>query len=308
MSWRAKALNHWLRRVEKPIMAGSTSPQQLRRRLELNARLFFHPPRGTASTWQVLQHDGRSIDILDVTPRESSSDAVVLYIHGGGFVFGSPDTHSAMAAQLGKRLGARVLLPRYRLAPEAVFPAAFDDIVTAWHGLCASGIDPKRIVIGGDSAGGALTLALLGHLVAQNAALPAASFCFSPLTDMRFSGKSFHQNAVVEAVLAANRADELAQMYLDGHTPRDPQISPLEADFTGASPVWITAGTTEILRDDARRMVARLEGAAVDVTYIEAPDLPHVWPIFHNILPEARQTLDGLALWIRQQLARPNGS
>lgn len=308
MSLRAKALNLWLRRVEKPIMARSTSPQQLRRRLALNAKLFFHAPRGTTSKWHVLEHGGSRIDVLDVAPQNRSNEAVVLYIHGGGFVFGSPDTHAAMAAELGKRLGARVVLPRYRLAPEAVFPAAFEDVVTAWKALCASGVDPGRIVIGGDSAGGALTLSLLGYLVAEQAALPAAAFCFSPLTDMRFSGESFQQNAAVEAVLAATRADDMVQMYLDGHAPGDPRVSPLMADFAGASPVWITAGSTEILRDDSRRIVARLGEAGVDVTYVEEDDLPHVWPIFHNMLPEARQTLDKLTLWIRQQLERQGES
>ncbi|MDG1168532.1 MAG: alpha/beta hydrolase fold domain-containing protein [Sulfitobacter sp.] len=270
--------------------------------------MFFHAPRGTQMQWQVLEHDGRRADVLEVVPEELSSTAVIFYIHGGGFIFGSPRTHAAMAAALGKRLAALVVMPRYRRAPEAPFPAAFDDVRVAFDGLCASGVPARQIVIGGDSAGGALALALLGQLLADQADLPGAVFCFSPLTDLSYSGDSFRHNSEVEAVLPADRAAQMAEMYLQGHAADDPRASPLFANFAGAPPVWITAGDTEILRDDARRMTALMQASKVAVTYIEQRDLPHAWPIFHNILPEARQTLDDLADWIRQQLPQAGGN
>lgn len=304
MSLQARLLNTWLRRVEKPAMARATDPVKLRQRFEWNARMFFYAPGGTRRQWQVLDHGNRRLDALEVMPRRINSDAVILYFHGGGFVFGSPRTHAALLGQLTARLGMRALLPRYRLAPEAPFPAAFDDVRMAWDTLLASGIAPDRIVVGGDSAGGALALALLGHLVRDGAALPAGVFCFSPLTDMTFSGASFVENAETEAILPADRAGDLAEMYLDGQDPTDPRISPLFADFAGAPPVWLTAGSTEILRDDSRRMAQRLKDQGVEVTYVEENDLPHVWPFFHNSLPEARHSLDQLAVWIRQVLAR----
>ena len=128
--------------------------------------------------WQVLTRDQSCVDALEVVPHKLNSDAVLLYFHGGGFVFGSPRTHAALVAQLAHRLSARAVLPRYHLAPEAPFPAAFDDARTAWEGLLQSGVPPHRIIIGGDSAGGALALSLLGQLVADQAAMPGAVFLF----------------------------------------------------------------------------------------------------------------------------------
>lgn len=285
-------------------MQRAKTPAQLRKRLELQARLFFRAPRGTQMQWQVLEHGPARVDALEVVPRELTSDLVVLYLHGGGFVFGSPQAYSALAGQLAGRLGARVVLPRYRLAPEHPFPAAFDDVRTAWDGLINSGVAAGQIVIGGDSAGGALTLSLLAQLVQEKAALPAATFGFSPLTDMSFSSNSLRDNVEAEAVLPAERAHDMAAKYLNGLDDTDPRVSPLHGDFTGASPVWITVGNTEILRDDSRNMVKVLERDGVDVTYVEEHDLPHVWPFFHNTLPEARQTLDAVAEWIRRTLAR----
>ncbi|MFK7837674.1 MAG: alpha/beta hydrolase fold domain-containing protein [Sulfitobacter sp.] len=306
MTLRACLLNQWLRRVEKPAMARASEPQQLRRRFEVNAKLFFHAPFGTQMQWQVLEHGQRRVEALEVVPRTLSTDVTLLYIHGGGFVFGSPRAYAAMAGNLGKRLGSRVVLPRYRLAPEAPFPAAPDDVRTVWDSLCATGLKPDQIVVGGDSAGGALALALLGELVAEGAELPGAVFCFSPLTDMRYESESLRQNAAIEAVLPTEKIGETVRMYLQGHPVDDPRASPLLAKFEGASPVWITAGDTEVLRDDARHMAAHLTASGVTCTYDEKRDLPHVWPLFHNTLPEARETLDDLAGWIRQQLGLPD--
>lgn len=305
MSLRARLLNSWLRRVERPAMTRATSHEVLRKRFDTQARIFFHPPRGTQMQWQRMEHGQRQVDALEVVPRTLGDDTVVLYIHGGGFVFGSPRGYAALAGQIANRLNARAVLPRYRRAPEDAFPGAFDDVCTAWHGLRATGVPADRIVVGGDSAGGALAFALMGHLIAERADLPAAVFGFSPLLDLTYSGESFTANAEAEAMLPVSRAHETMAHYLAGQDPTDPRISPLWADVTGAPPVWLCAGDSEILRDDSRRMAARLRAAKAHVTYREARDLPHVWPLFHNVLPEARETLDDLAGWIRQQRGRP---
>ena len=235
-----------------------------------------------------------------MTPAQTRSDLVIFYIHGGGFVFGSPDTHGAMLGALAQRLGAVAVLPYYRLAPEAPFPAAIEDVATAYQALLDSGVSAQNIIVGGDSAGGALAFNLLSRLCAGSGPMPRALFAFSPLTDFLHEGASFRENAAREAVLPAAQAGLMAEMYLAGADPRDPDISPLLATYPGAPPVWITVGSTEILRDDARRMAAHLRDQGVRVTLEEAHDLLHVWPIFHNTLPEARVTLDALARWITQ--------
>lgn len=296
MSVMRRVLNPWLRTVEKRRIRNGT-PEQLRRALALQSALFFHAPRGTK--FEDVSHN--SVPCLNVTPRGAVAGRVLFYVHGGAFVFGSPTTHRAMVANLAARVGARAVMPRYRLAPEFPFPAAPDDVRAAWDGLLSSGVEPEDIVIGGDSAGGALAFGLVASLCAEGAALPGAIFGFSPLTDLSFSGESFRTNAEADVVLPPESADKLGELFLRGARPDVPSVSPLFGNFQGAPSAWLTVGDTEVLLDDARRLAARLEAQGVTVRLVIEHDLPHVWPLFHNVLPEARQTLDSLAAWIRQR-------
>ena len=293
MSLRLRLLNRWLRLTERPALQRAQDPDKLRRGFERKARLFFHPPRGTRCEAQDL--DGAKM--LQVTPRSTDPAApVTLYFHGGAYVFGSPKTHRAMLARLCAMTGGMALLPRYRRAPEHPFPAALEDALAAYRAVAARHGPP---VIGGDSAGGGLALALLGRILQEGLPRPLGCFGFSPLTDLTFSGASVKTQASRDVVLPADRVDEMAQMYLQGAEPADPGASPLFADFHNAPPVWLTAGDTEILLDDTRRMAAHLRAQGVQVAERIVPDHPHVWPIFHNILPEARSTLRELADWSR---------
>ncbi|MBY5934844.1 alpha/beta hydrolase [Tateyamaria omphalii] len=294
MSLLRPILNQYLRLTEKRNLRTASGPDALRRSFEAKARLFFHAPLSMRSEWARLA----GADVLWTRPRARQSDLTILYFHGGGYVFGSPRTHEAMVAALASRAGAQAVLPSYPLAPEHPFPAALEHARAVYEACRA---ESGSLIIGGDSAGGGLTLALLGSLIAEGAPLPEAVFGLSPLTDLTFSGDSFHDNARADVALPAERADEMARMYLGGSDPTDPRASPLFVDFTGAPPVWITAGDTEILRDDSRRVARKMGEQGVDVTYVEERDLPHVWPIFHNTLPEARATLNALAAWIKAQ-------
>lgn len=294
MSWQARLLNNWLRHSEKRHLARVLDPHALRRSFEIKARVFFLTPFRTRTTWQTLGA-GRA---LAVTRPGAGTDRTILYFHGGGYVFGSPRTHSAMLATLARHAGATAILPEYPLAPEAPYPAALDRATDAYYACLAQGTDPTQLVLGGDSAGGGLVLALLARLMADRGPLPAGVFAFSPLADMRFSGESFATNAQADVVLPAQRAAEMSAFYLASHSPDDPGVTPLNADFHGAPPVWLTVGNTEILLDDSTRMAAHLKAQGVQVALAIENDLPHVWPIFHNVLPEARTTLTTLAQWI----------
>ncbi|MEP1766846.1 MAG: alpha/beta hydrolase [Sulfitobacter sp.] len=274
-----------------------SSPAALRRALELQSRVLFFAPRGTVKTWGSFG----AVPCLEIQAPSSKADRVLLYIHGGAFVFGSPNTHAAMAATLAQKIGARAVLPQYSLAPEAAFPASPDDVRSVWDALCRGCISAQNIVVGGDSAGGALALGLVASLLSEGAPTPGAVFGLSPLTDLTFSGESLQTNAEADVVLPAERAAELGNLFLQGNDSKSPVVSPLHGAFQGAPPAWITVGDTEILLDDGREMAARLRAQNVDTTLVVAHDLPHVWPIFHNILPEGRQTLSALAAWIRQQ-------
>lgn len=293
MSVMAHLLKPYLRLTEKRGIARAADPGILRRRFERSARIFFHPPKGTQYRETTL--DGSDIDAIHVTPKAVRDGPLILYLHGGGYVFGSPHTHKAMLAQLAARTGLSAVLPRYRLGPEHPFPAAPDDALAAFRAVLDH---PGGVIIGGDSAGGGLALSLLGQICALGLPQPRGTFCFSPLTDVTFSGASFRDNAAADVILPASRANDMAQMYLAGANPRDPRISPLYANLAGVGPVWMCVGDTEILLDDSRRMAEHLMAQGVDVTCVIERDLPHVWPLMHMLLPEARQTLNELAGWI----------
>ena len=291
MSLRARLLNGWLIRIEKRFLARAAQPEQLRRRMERSARLLFRPPLGTLFAHRSLGN----MDATEITPPGARDGPLILYFHGGGYIFGSPRTHRAMVAQLAARTGLRAILPRYRLGPEHPFPAAAEDALVCYRAVMDH---PGGVILGGDSAGGGLALVLLSQICALGLPQPLGTFCFSPLTDMSFSGESFAFNASADVLLPAHRAADMAQMYLQGANVDDPRASPLRAGFQGAAPVWITAGSSEILLDDARRMAEHLMDQGIDVTCVIEQDLPHVWPIFQGVIPEAGQTLAELTGWI----------
>ena len=183
MSVLRPLLNGYLRLVEKRKLARTRDVHKIRRDFAKTARLLFRAPRGTQITRSRLVGAGEG---LRVTPAQTRSDLVVFYIHGGGFVFGSPDTHGAMLGALAQRLGAVAVLPYYRLAPEAPFPAAIEDVAAAYQALLDSGVSAQNIIIGGDSAGGALAFNLLSRLCAGSGPLPRA-LCLFPAD--RFSAR-----------------------------------------------------------------------------------------------------------------------
>ena len=301
MSLLRPVLNLWLKWTERPMLARAQDPQRVRASFERKARLFFHPPWGAKR--QARQIAGRSALEVTCGPSEAGT---LLYFHGGAYVFGSPRTHWAMLARLCQSAPVRAILPDYRKAPEHLHPAAIEDAHAAYKALLAEGHAPNRVILGGDSAGGGLALALLGQLCAEGGPLPAGCFAFSPLTDLTHSGASVQQNAARDVILPASRVRDMSEMFLGPQDPTDPRASPLFAAFKGAPPVWITVSDTEILRDDSRRIVEHLRAAGAEVSFTETHDLPHVWPIFQPILPEAQQTLRALGTWITQRLPTPS--
>lgn len=308
MSIRLKLLNGFLRVFEKPKLARAKTPDDLRKSLELKARFLFPAPRKTRFSGDILEFGGHAISAQWAKGENASEDRVILYFHGGGYVFGSPQTHRAMLARLSAMTGMAACLPKYGLAPENPFPAAIEDAVLAYRALLERGFDASQIVMGGDSAGGGLVLALLGEIKAKSLPKPAGVFALSPLVDLTFSGASVVENAQSDVMLPASRAADMAQMYLDGADPADPRASPLLADFSGMPPVFIAASDSEILLDDTRKMANHLREQGVDVTDKIVQNHPHVWHIFQRVLPEADQGLRDIAAWIKPLLSHSTGN
>lgn len=229
----------------------------------------------------------------------------IYYLHGGGYVACSPKTHRGFTANLSIAAEARVLALNYRLAPENKFPAALEDAVSGYR-LLLEKERPERIIIGGDSAGGGLTVATLMAIRDRGLRLPAAAFLLSPWTDLAATGDSIVTNDPVDPMLSGKSIHKVAALYYGEASPTDPLVSPLYGDLRGLPPMRIYVSDTEILLDDSRRLAerAKQQGVIVDLRVWHA--LPHVWPIFVAFgIPESKAALSEIAEFVKQQTSLP---
>ena len=231
----------------------------------------------------------------------ATAERVILYLHGGGYTIGSVKTHRELISRLSRVAGARALAINYRLAPEHPFPAAVEDATTAYRWLLKNGVEPGRIVIAGDSAGGGLTVAALVALRDAGDPPPAAGVCLSPWVDMEGVGESMTAKAEADPIVQREHLLEMAKAYLGNANPRTPLAAPLYADLTELSPLLIHVGTAEVLLDDSVRLAERARSAGVDVALEPWEDMIHVWHIFASILPEGQQALDRIGEFIRER-------
>jgi len=236
------------------------------------------------------------------TAPGARADRALVYLHGGGYCLGSVATHRGLVARLSRTARLRVLSVDYRLAPEHPHPAAVEDAVAAVGFAYASGLDPARVAVGGDSAGGGLTLATLLALRDGGLPLPAAGVCISPWTDLTASGESVRTRADEDPLVDADDLSRLAAAYLGGRDPRTPLASPLFADLRGLPPLLVHVGSAEILLDDATRLAENARDAGVDVELEVWDDMIHVWHAFADLLPEGVQAIEGLASFLQKRL------
>ncbi|MGE8360448.1 alpha/beta hydrolase [Pseudomonas sp.] len=225
---------------------------------------------------------------------------VLLYLHGGAFVIGGPHTHRAICGSLAKRGQFNVCALDYRLAPEHPFPAARDDAVAAYQALLEAGYLPEQIAIGGDSAGGNLSLVTALRLRDIGLHVPAALVCFSPSTDC--SGERMHQPPAGDPLLNRLWVEQAMNLYCPADLPRnDPAISPLFADLQGLPPVLIQVGEDEILLNDSLRFTERATAAGVTVRLERYPDLWHVFQAHAGVLKAADRALSRVADFLRER-------
>ncbi|CAM5779123.1 Alpha/beta hydrolase OS=Rhizobacter sp OX=1909292 GN=IV105_03700 PE=4 SV=1 [Rhizobacter fulvus] len=235
-----------------------------------------------------------------------AEDEVILYLHGGGYVIGSPRSHRHLAAAIATAGRMRAFVLDYRLAPEHPFPAALDDAVAAYRWLIdAQGVEPRRIVIAGDSAGGGLVATTLVALRDAGLPLPAAGVCLSPWTDLSCSLPSCdpqrpsYDPLIDHAVLRA-----MARAYLGRRSLRTPAASPLFADLRGLPPLLIQVATDEALVDDARQLAIAASQAGVHTTLEVWPRMVHVWHWYAPILDEGQRAIERIAQFARDALVR----
>ena len=233
----------------------------------------------------------------------SDPSRVLMFFHGGGYCSGSIISHRRLVTEAGRAAGVRTLAIAYRLAPEHPFPAAYDDVFTAWRFLRDRNIPAAHIAIGGDSAGAGLTLALIGRFRDAQEELPGCAWLISPWTDLTMSGPTLSNKEAVDPLIHKQYLIELAEAYLPaGMDRKDPRVSPLYADLKGFPPVLIQVGSAETLLDDATRFAAVAGAADVRLNLEIWPQMIHAWPLWNARLEPGRRALASAGTFIRQHL------
>jgi epsilon-lactone hydrolase len=237
-----------------------------------------------------------------IAPGADASRAL-MFFHGGGYCSGSIMSHRRMVTEAGRAGGLRTLAVEYRLAPEHPFPAARDDALKAWRRLRKDGYPAKSIAVGGDSAGGNLTLALVGELKRASEDLPGCLWLVSPWTDLAMSGATLASKDAIDPLIHKAYLEELADAYAPpGIDRKDPRLSPLYADLNGLPPTLIQIGSAETLLDDAVRFAAAAGEADVSVTLEIWPHMIHGWPLWNAQLEPGRRALAHAGVFLRQNL------
>jgi acetyl esterase/lipase len=261
------------------------------------------------SVWPVAEEvELTAVDVNGV-PGEwsiapgSDPSGVLMFFHGGGYCSGSIVSHRRLVTEAGRAAGARTLAIGYRLAPEHPFPAAYEDVLTAWRFLRNQNIPAAHIALGGDSAGAGLTVALITRLRDAHEELPGCAWLISPWTDLTMSGPTLSSKEAVDPLIHEQYLNELADAYLPaGIDRKDPRVSPLYADLSGFPPTLIQVGSAETLLDDATRFAAVAGAADVRVTLEIWPHMIHAWALWNAHLEPGRRALASAGAFIRENV------
>jgi epsilon-lactone hydrolase len=259
----------------------------------------FPPPAGTV----VSAPEGAPVPSLWVRGPDVAADAAIVWLHGGGYTLGSPRGYRRFAGDLSRVAGVSVLLPDYRLAPEHPHPAAVEDGVATYRWLLDQGFAPGRLALGGDSAGGGLTMATLVALRDAGMPVPAAAVVLSPWVDLSLSSETWTTRADVDPLVGRHNAPEMAAAYLNGQDPTTPLASPIHADLKRLPPLLILVGDREVLLDDARALDRRAIEGGVDVVLQEHPEVHHVWPVFAPETDEGKAAITIMATYCADQIS-----
>jgi acetyl esterase/lipase len=279
MSWKLPPVNH------------------LRSILETTTMLSTLP-------WGVTfdKHMLGTLEAECLKPINHDPDKVILYLHGGGYVIGSPHTHRNLAGKIAKGASINCLVIDYRKAPEHPFPAALDDAFYAYTYLLNDrGYLADDIIIIGDSAGGGLAIALQFLLRQKQIPMPRAIALLSPYLDLTQGGRSIKSNAKNDRFLDVFEMRKWAQLYAAEYDLRNPLISPLFGDLHGLPPILVQASKSEVLYNDSTRFVAKARKSGVQITFQTWKGLIHWWHMF-GTMPEAREAIMKIVTFINQQL------
>lgn len=298
-SWRNRAFNKVLFRIMRQRLESCNSTEEMRDLILSidNYGALISAPKGM----EVIPVKFANISCDWVNMPHSSGSKIILYFHGGGFCFSSPKIHTAFLARLANASKARGLMVNYSLAPENPYPAAPDECFAVYRALLMKGYLPHQIVLAGDSAGGNLVLTTLLRIRNASLPMPAGGIMMSPVTDMAVTGESAFKKCKDDPFFDLSTLLLMRNNYIGNQNPCDPDISPYYADLHDLPPVFITAGTEELLMDDSIRLAEKMVDSGGDVTINVVKGVPHVFPLFYQ-LSEARDAIKHLSGFVLEKL------
>ena len=307
VSWQGRWLTRTMRAFVKPLVARVPFTRRVMKfsqlgfdtvtlALPVHADVHIAPtsPAGVPGEWLTA---GRDI----VAGR------VFLYLHGGGYFFGSPRSHRSLTWRLSRTCRARVLALDYRQPPDWQYPAPLEDAVSAYRALLEQGYKANNIIIGGDSAGGNLTLVTLLRLRELGLPMPSCAVLISPWADLTVTGESIQSKAHCEPMIPVNALRFISDIYSTREDPRSPMISPVYADLQGLPPMFIQVGSTEVLLSDAQRLAEQAAAAEVPCVLQVWEDMMHVFQALAGWLPEANLAVREIGGFVERAVAEAGG-
>ncbi len=298
MSLQATAFNIVLRSLKKR-MFGNTHHLKLRKFVDAAASRAPNPPENI----DIKEETVNGMSCLWIKALGSEPEKIILYLHGGGYIFCSiHTTHKDMLWRLSAASKCRVFAIDYRLAPENPYPAAVDDAVSAYQWLLDQGYKPENIAVAGDSAGGGLTYGSVLKIKDMGLPVPACTVTMSPWTDLAVTGESIITNLKRDVLIPGDGLTEGADYYLNGADPRTPYASPLYGDHSGMPPTLIQVSSDEVLLDDSRRLAALYKSLDIPVEIEVWEGLPHVWQSLALMIPEGKAAIKKIGEYLRKHL------
>lgn len=271
----------------------ATGIDQYRLFLEKSAIAFKPDRRVSVEPFHI-----KAIEAQWLLPVNHDNRRIIMYIHGGGYIAGSINSHKDLASRIAVDSNARVLIFNYRLAPEHPFPKGLSDVKTVYQWLTDTLDASYNISIVGDSAGAGLALSLLAGLLIQKQPMPVCSVLISPWIDLECKNNSHIENQKKDPMLGQDILKKTARYYTDKDVS-DPLISPINSDFSGICPMLIQTGEHEVLLDDARILAKRLNSVGAEVQLEIWEEMFHVWHYFARYLSEGRQAIKKIGNFIK---------
>lgn len=300
-SMQATAVNKTLKYLVKPLIYRLPITPRMKRIAQPTFDVIsqFNPVPGN------IKVDKFKIGRIPAEMIHSGSarpERIMLYLHGGGYFFGSARTHRPLTCRLSNTCRTKVLAINYRQQPQHEHPAPIEDAVLAYQWILEQGYEPKNVIFAGDSAGGNLTLTSMLQLREQGIGLPGGAICISPWADLSNSVDSLKDNAKSEAMIHPRTLKAIAKAYVGDNDPKDPLLSPIYGEFEGFPPMLIYVGSTELLRDGATIVADKAKASGVNVTYKEWEDLFHVFPLAAGFIPEGKMAIRGIRRFVEESV------